>query len=472
MKKKSDKVLIILLFIVAIAVLSWIIPQGFFSYGVYSGMDTVRAGIFDVFIQIIFAVYYNYVDILFILLVGGCYGVISKTKAYRKLVDKTAKLIKGKEHIAMIVTTFVVSLYTSIGDQLLPMFIFVPFIISVFLRNGKDRLTAIAASFGGILVGFVGATFSTYAYDYIGESTGLVINSLIGLKFIVYFLSLILFNVFAILHMRKTKVVDDTEYDLFLPEELNESKVKASKKTKVWPLLLVAGILFVLVILGQINWEGSFGVTKFSEAFTKFESAFKIADIPLFSTLLGSQFTAFGQWDNLLVLTFLVVVATVVIALIDKMKFSDFVLRFDVGIKKLLRVAIIYGLVQTIYVMTVNFQWLPTIINKLLGSGSFSILTILIVSFIAALFLINPGYGNKIYGYYLSANMGERLADSVVIWHLGHAFAAIIAPTSLIVLLALTYLDIPYKKWFKYIWKYALSLFGVVLLILLIRVYM
>ena len=122
--------------------------------------------------------------------------------------------------------------------------------------------------------------------------------------------------------------------------------------------------------------------------------------------------------------------------------------------------------------MTVNYQWLPTIINKLLGSGSFSILTILVVSFIAAIFLVNPGYGNKIYGYYLSAAMGDKLADSVVVWHLGHAFAAIIAPTSLIVLLALTYLDVPYKKWFKYIWKYALSLFGLTLLILLIRVYM
>ena len=472
MKKKSDKVLIVLLFIVAIAVLSWIIPQGFFSYGVYSGMETVRAGIFDIFVQICFAVYYNYVDILFILLVGGCYGVLSKTKAYRKLVDKTANLIKGKEHIAMIVTTFVISLYTSIGDQLLTMFIFIPFIISVFLRNGKDRLTAIAASFGGILVGFVGATFSMYAYDYISESTTLAMNSLIGLKFIFYFLSLILFNVFAILHMKKTKTVDDTEYDLFLPEELDESKVKAKKKTKVWPILVVSAILLVFVILGQINWEGSFGVTAFNDAFTKFQSAFKIADIPLFSSLLGDQFEAFGKWDNLLILTFLMFVATVILALVDKMKFRDFVLRFDVGIKKVLRLAIIFGLVQTIYVMTVNYQWLPTIINKLLGSGTFSILTILVVSFIAALFLINPGYGNKIYGYYLSAYMGDKLADSVIVWHLGTAFAAIIAPTSLIVLLALTYLDVPYKKWFKYIWKYALSLFVLVILIMLIRVYM
>ena len=32
------------------------------------------------------------------------------------------------------------------------------------------------------------------------------------------------------------------------------------------------------------------------------------------------------------------------------MKFKDFALRFDVGIKKVLRLAIIYGLVQTIYV--------------------------------------------------------------------------------------------------------------------------
>ena len=473
MKRKSDKILILLLFIVGIAFLSWIIPQGAYSYGIYQAETTNRAGIFDIFVQLCFAIYYSYSDIIFILVVGGSYGVLSKSKKYRKLVDKTASLIKGKEHIAIVVTTFIVSLITSLTDLLLPMFIFVPFIITVFLRNGKDRLTALAASFGGMIVGFIGSTFSMYAYDYVKEATALEMNSLIGLKVAFYLIALILFNVFAILHMKRAKKVDDTEYDLFATEELDESSIKNKKKrTKLWPIITVFAVLLVLLVLGQIDWENSFNVTYFTDLYTKFHSAFKIADIPIFSSLLGEQFSAFGQWENLILLSFLMFMATVIIALSEKMKFRDFILRFDVGIKKVVRLAIIYGLVQTVYFMAATYQWLPTIINKLFGSGTFSILTIFVVSIVASIFLINPGYGNYTYGYYLSIAMGDKLADSMLIWHLGQSLVMLIAPTSILVLLALTYLDVPYKKWLKYIWKFALSFFFIVLLILVIKVVM
>ena len=273
--------------------------------------------------------------------------------------------------------------------------------------------------------------------------------------------------------MLKTKKVDDTEYDLFATEELDESGVKSKKKkTKLWPIITIFAILFVLTVLGQIDWEGSFNVTYFTDLYTKFQQSFKIADIPFFSTLLGGQFSAFGKWENLILLSFLMFVATIIVAVSEKMKFSDFILRFDVGVKKVVRLAIIYGLVQTVYFLIASYQWLPTVINKLFGTGTFSILTIFVVSVIASVLLVNPGYGNYTYGYYLSYAMGEKVADSMLIWHLGQALAMVIAPTSILVLLALTYLDVPYKKWLKYIWKFVLSFFFIVLLIMIIKVVM
>ena len=472
MKKKSDKVLIALIFILGIAFLSWIIPQGAYNNGVFETLDRTRAGIFDVFVELCVALYSNYTEILYILIVGGCYGVLSKSKRYRKLVDKTASLIKGKEEIAMVVTTFVISLFTSISDQLLSMFIFIPFIITVFLRNGKDRLTALAASFGGLFIGFMGSTFSLYAYEFVKSAATLEINSLIGVKFILYFVALILFNVFAILHMKKTKKVNDTEYDLFNTEVLEETKSKKKDKNKLWPIITVFAILFVLVVLGQINWTESFGIKFFAELYEKFQNAFIIGDMPLFSALLGEQFTAFGEWSNLIVVSFLMFVSTIIIAVSEKMKFKDFILRFDVGIKKVLRLAIIYGLVQAIYVMSITYQWLPTVVNKLFGSGSFSIFTILIVSILVTVFTVNPGYGNYAYGYYLSVAMTDKLADSMLIWHFGQAIAMVLAPTSILVVLALTYLDVPYKKWLKYIWKFALSFTLIILLVILVKVVM
>jgi len=82
MKKKSDKVLIALIFILGIAFLSWIIPQGAYNNGEFETLDRTRAGIFDVFVELCVALYSNYTEILYILIVGGCYGVLSKSKRY------------------------------------------------------------------------------------------------------------------------------------------------------------------------------------------------------------------------------------------------------------------------------------------------------------------------------------------------------------------------------------------------------
>ncbi len=471
MKKKSDKVLILFLIILGFAVLSWIIPQGTFSYGAYAASEApVRAGIFDIFVDLFLAIYYNYTDILFILVVGGCYGVLSKTKSYRKLVDKTAGLIKGKEMVAMAVTTFVVSLITSFTDQLLLMFVAVPFISTVFMRNGYDRLTALFASFGGMFVGFIGQTFGYYGIDYLKEVTTLTPMYLIGWKIAIYIVTLVLFNVFAILHMKKKGLKDESEYDLFSTEELQEKVVKGRKYTKLWPIITVSVITLVLLIMGHIAWEGSFNVTVFTNAYNKFAEGFKVADVPLFSTLLGAQMQAFGKWENLIVASFIMMCATIIVSLIDKMKFGDFVLRFEVGIKKVLRLAIIYGLVQTVYVMSRNFQWVDTIINKLLGSGSFNVLTLMIISFVATLLTVQPGYGNYIYGAYLANTFTDKLAISALVWHAGQGLAMLLAPTSLILFMALSYFDFTYKKYLSGVWKFALSLFGAMLFIFIVQV--
>ena len=44
----------------------------------------------------------------------------------------------------------------------------------------------------------------------------------------------------------------------------------------------------------------------------------------------------------------------------------------------------------------------------------------------------------------------------------------IIGPTSLILIAGLTYLDIPYTTWLKYIWRFILMLFILIFVVLMI----
>ena len=157
MKKKSDKVIILLLIMIAICALAWIVPQGNFEYGTYYAIEksnVVRPGIFDIFSSFCSAIYSSLTEVIFILLIGGCYGVLSKMKRYRKLVDKTSSLVAKKPMVALLISMFVMALMISMTSQILFVFTFIPFIVTVFLRS-TDRFTAFNASFGGVLVGFI-----------------------------------------------------------------------------------------------------------------------------------------------------------------------------------------------------------------------------------------------------------------------------------------------------------------------------
>ena len=46
----------------------------------------------------------------------------------------------------------------------------------------------------------------------------------------------------------------------------------------------------------------------------------------------------------------------------------------------------------------------------------------------------------------------------------------LVAPTSLILMVVLTYLDIPYTKWLKNIWKFVVELLVIVIIVTLILI--
>ena len=474
MKKKSDKVAILLLILVGCALLAWFVPQGSFENGTYVGSTVVRPGITDIFADICLGLYSAFTDIAFLLIIGGCYGVLSKTKAYRKLLDKVSGLIDGKEIIALVCTVFLVSIITSFVNYVYLMFIFVPFIASVFMRKGYDRMTAFLATFGAMLVGFMGQTYGSYAMDYLRDSTALEVSSLIGVKFAIYVVTLVIYCLFAVLYMKKDGQKDEVEYDLYETEELDESKVKSKRKTKLWPLLLVFGIAFVIILLGHINWYDSFGIEAFKNGFSSFKNSFKIANIPFFSSLLGTEFTAFGTWEQPLLAALFFFFATCIMAWIEKMKFGDFALRFEVGLKKIVRLVIVFGLIMGIFALNRKFNWSATFIKDLFGGGSFNVFTLIVISFVITLLTVHIGMTNYTYGYYLTVTPAfvDKLAYSALLLHIGEGFAMFLAPTSMMLFVGLTYYDISYKNYLKYIWKFALTLFLAILLMMAIIIYM
>ena len=84
----------------------------------------------------------------------------------------------------------------------------------------------------------------------------------------------------------------------------------------------------------------------------------------------------------------------------------------------------------------------------------------------------HPGYAAAVYGPFLTYAFADNIIVSTIVWRLGGALAALIVPTSFILLMALSYVDVSYKSWIKYIWKFVVSFAIVAMIFLSIVVYM
>lgn len=471
MNRKNDKILIILIILLICAVLSWFIVPGMYSSGVYTELTHNRAGLYDFFPLIYSGFDYILLDLMYILIVGGCYGVLSQTKGYRKLVDKTVRLIKGKEIVAFAIVTLLMAIYCSVTSHIFGLFFIVPFIITVFLKRGYNKLTAVSAGFGGMFVGYLGLTFGTYGVEMLNEYAGISSNAWIWQKVVLFVLAYVLFTVFSVLYMKKHKR-NDTEADPYYTEPLVEKGIAKKDRTKTWPVVVLLIVGLIVSIIGTISWESSFGVEIFNKLYESFQSGFMIADIPILSSIVGIQMPALGEWATLLPVGFVFLLFTIILALMSKMKISAFTKEFGNGMKKISKVAFVYGLTFSLLYMNAEFAWIGTVVSKIFGSGSFNIITLLVGAFIVTFFCVDPSYVGYSYSTLLSTAFADNLVAAGVIWRIGTAIAFVIAPTSFILVAALSYLDISYKRWLKYIWKFVAVFTIVTLLFLAVIIYM
>ncbi len=468
--KKYDKVLIVGGIFLLFALMSWFIAAGSYTSGEYVSSGLLRIGLFDVLILLTYALTYGAFDIVYLFMIGGVYGVLSACTSYRKLVSKTVHFIKGKEYITMLVVTFLMGLYTSFSNHVLSLLWVAPFIVTVFLKRGENRLTALSAAFGGLFIGYIGQTVGTYGVSTLLNTFELTVTSGIVFKIILFLFTYALFNTFAILHMKNSEKVNELKYDMFATEKVDEKEIPIRKRRKIWPTVVVLGISLIISFLAYISWSDSFQVTLFDQFFTSISNV-KISDISIINSAIGS-FNAFGKWSDLIQLGFVLFIASIFIALLNKMSLHDFIDHFALGMKKIGKIAFIYLLVYGIYTLVTYFPWGNTVLNAYLGSGHFNVFTILLFGFVAAFFLLDLELIATSVASFFSIHFADHLLASSLLLHTGFAIGQILLPTSFVLMIALTYLDVPYKDWLKYIWKFVLSLVAVAILMFAIMCYM
>ena len=141
MKKHNlFKVIMITIFVVMLA--TWGLSVTTVSNGEFITQDANKIGIFNLMSYFIVAIQYFGNIALFVLTIGGLYGVLYSIPQYRVLLDKIVSGFKGKEWLFMIIVGVIFSVLSSMAGFSLPLLILFPFVISVILLMGYDKMTA------------------------------------------------------------------------------------------------------------------------------------------------------------------------------------------------------------------------------------------------------------------------------------------------------------------------------------------
>ncbi len=509
--EKHDLIKIALCMIVLTLILTWIIPQGYFNAGELTKGEITRIGLFDFVTYGLLGMYYFTVLVTFLFVLGGFYQFLSKLGAYQKLTDKIAECWKGKEILFSLIISFIFAALASMVSEYLILVSFMPFIITIGSKMKMDKISLFVATFGAMLVGIMGATISPkivgmnvqyFGLEYTNNllekillfAIAFIIYSLFNIRYlkkvltnnkerksiIVFFATLIdigllvlfftikklvfyillgvsvvllvLYIVYSIKKSDKKKASKskkETKEEVVSIDLFNNT-VKDSDKSNMIPLIIVGIIAILTTILAYIPWTSVFKLDWFTTALTKVTEA-KLFGVPIFSYILGNV-TEFGSWD-LFGVQVVMIITVLVLQICYKQSVNTVIESFAEGFKKSAKLVVVLLLAYVILEFTVMYPVIPTILGKILGSN-FNVFTTTISGIITSLFTSEYQYTvNLVYSYFTSAYASNLSVVSIILQST-YGLVSFFVPSSAMLLVGLSYLDIPYKDWMKYIWKF------------------
>lgn len=513
-KDKHNANKVVMAIMIAFMLLTWLIPAAYFS-GEYIEQGRVQMGLFDLLNYPVTSIsYFGYIA-FYVLAIGAFYAILNKIPAYRAFLDKIVKAVKGTEKFVLFIIMLLLAVLTSLGGMQLALLCLFPLLVSLILLMGFDKMVAALTLVGSTIVGLVGSTYGYSNVSVINSVLGLELTSEVLTKVIILVLGLVLLMVNVILYIKKQNKAEkevvkeikkkeikvektstkaknsktsskknnkaaEKEEDVIIVKEQPKEKVDlgsfvpasiGNAKHSVWPFMVSFIILLVIVILAFIPWVDGFGLQAFDDATTAV-TEFELFGFPIFAKLFGT-FNAFGYW-TIVDLTVLLLIITLLLVVIYKVKFNEVLdAAFD-GVKKALPLAILVTLIYTCLVINTYHPFQMEIYNAILsGVDKFNFvgaLLVALVSVIAGILNVDPSYAAQSFLPYL-ATVITKSASYPAIGVLAQAmygFTMLFAPTSIILMLVLSYLEIPYGKWLKTIWKFLLELLVIILVVVTI----
>ena len=190
-------------------------------------------------------------------------------------------------------------------------------------------------------------------------------------------------------------------------------------------------------------------------------------DQPIYKYLLGNMFLSFGNWD-LFGACAILFVTTFIVKILYRIPFDNILTEYGEGFKTIGKSVALLLVVYTVLVISFVFPTIGYFVDSIIGLGE-NVFTLFIGGTITSIFAIDFQFVVGLVGSLFATF--ENSAIAALILQTAYGFVGFVAPTSAILMLGLSMLDIKFKDYFKAIWKFLLALLIVILVVLAILMY-
>ena len=479
--KKYDLLKVLGITFAIIVLISWVVPAGIYSNGSFTSLDATNPiGLFDL-VNIPLLVFNNFTEFgLLLLAIGGFYGVLNVTGVYPKLVDNVADRWNKKEKKFLIITTVVLSLLSSVIGLINVLFILVPFFAAILLKLGYKKIHAFAATVGALLVGQIGTILGSDVWGYVNVIFSSIdenfsMFTLILIRAVLWVITTVLYALIIskALRLENVKEVKSTKKNS-KTETKEEVKVdiplykKSETKKDTFPLVIIFIIMFVILIVGTYKWDYTFQIEAFATIHEQIVE-FEINGYPLLNNIFGN-ISQLGQWTNYTII-FVLIIASLIISWLYSIRFNETLDGFVKGAKEMLAPAIYALLSCAVFaaMLSLSTNFVYVIVEQFAGE-EFSLMGTLASSIVTSFtYNVFPQSINSFIGFFSDLAVGE-LSVVAFIFQTMFGLISLIAPTSIFLVAGLAYLEIPYRDWMKYIWKFALVVLGIIIVVSFIAI--
>lgn len=382
------------------------------------------------------------IDIIaFVLILGGCIGVVHANGAIDAGMQALSKKIKGKQVLLIVLVMGLIAIGGTTFGLAEETMAFYPILIPVFLLAGFDRMTVVATIFLGTSIGTMASTINPFSTVIASNTAGVNFTDALPLRICMWATCVIVGMIYVILYAKKVQknpkasyvyndfAKEDQEY-MDQNESMQDSKFTWRQKLT----LLVFAIAFIVMIWGvqQKGW---------------------------YFTEIAVVFLATGY----------------IFAFISGLSEHKFVESFVNGVADLLGVALTIGLARAVSIVMEESHTSDTIMNffsqQVSGMPPLLFIWFMFLVYIVLGFFIQSSSGLAVLSMPIMAPLanvvGIDRASIIDAYNWGQGFISLIAPTGLI-LMSLMMVNIGFNKWFKFCWKLLVIEFGICLAFLAI----